>query len=381
MTVRVRLTALYGGLVLVTGAALLAVVYLLVSASIDSQPIGLAGMTEPANTSGPGGERALAEFKQQRDAEENRLRAEMREHTLHPLLTEGLAALGGLTVAGLAAGWFAAGRTLRPIQRITTTARHVADRNLHERIGLGGPHDEMRELADTFDAMLARLDAAFEAQRHFVGNASHELKTPLAINRTLLEVAMNRRDASPDLRRLGETLLAVTARHENLVDGLLTLARSEHTVLRPVPVDLADVTAEVLEHIRDEAARHQVSVSGQTPPAVVDGDPMLLERLVQNLVQNAVRHNKPGGWVAVRTEFADGRALIEVSNTGPVLSNAGIPALFEPFARVAGRVGSTRGTGLGLSIVRSVVRAHGGEVEATARTGGGLVVAVTLPAA
>jgi len=280
---------------------------------------------------------------------------------------------------GLVAGWFVAGRALRPIHEITATARRVADRTLHERIALPGPRGEFRELADTFDEMLSRLDAAFDGQRQFVGNASHELKTPLAINRTLLEVALNRPDTPPQLRQLGETLLEVNARHETLVDGLLTLARSERAVTDPVPVDLAEVTRSVIGLTRHESERLGVTVTAVVAPAWVAGDPLLLERLVQNLVQNAIRYNDPGGWVEVRAE--DGpRVRLAVTNTGPEVSPGMVPSLFEPFQRAANRVGSARGTGLGLSIVRSVARAHGGWVGATPRPGGGMVVEVSLPA-
>jgi signal transduction histidine kinase len=273
----------------------------------------------------------------------------------------------------------AAGRTLRPIHRITTTARRIADRNLHERIALAGPRDEWRDLADTFDGMLSRLDAAFEGQRQFVANASHELKTPLAINRTLLEVAMNRPNAPAGLHELGATLLEVNARHEKVVDGLLTLARSERAISHPVAVDLAEVAAGTVDVARDESDRIGLTMTLDTNPALVTGDPVLLEQMVQNLVQNAVRHNTSGGWVRVTADSVGNTARLVVTNTGATLSATAIPVLFEPFHRVTNRVGSTRGNGLGLSIVRSVVRAHSGNIVATPRDGGGMSIEVTLP--
>ncbi|HEV2779615.1 MAG TPA: HAMP domain-containing sensor histidine kinase [Actinophytocola sp.] len=375
-TVRARLTVLYGCLVFLAGAALLAVVYYLLDRSVANQPIEVP-VVSVVDT---GGDQAAVELKQRQAAAEAQMRESFRQRTVLPLLERSLIALGGLTVAGLAAGWLIAGRTLRPIHRITTTARRVADRNLHERIALGGPRDELRELADTFDDMLSRLDAAFEGQRQFVGNASHELKTPLAINRTLLEVAMNRSDTPPALRQLGETLLEVNSRHERLVDGLLTLARSEHTIANPMPVDLAEVAGDVIGHARHESERLDVSVALEASAAPVCGDPLLLERLVQNLVHNAVRHNRAGGWVRVVVEADNHAARLVVANTGRPVPAASIASIFEPFQRITSRVGSTRGTGLGLSIVRSVVRAHGGSVSAKARAEGGLVVEVSLPA-
>ncbi len=280
-----------------------------------------------------------------------------------------------------ASGWVVAGRTLRPIQQITATARRVADRNLHERIGLTGPRDELRELGDTFDDMLGRLDSAFDSQRRFVANASHELRTPLAINRTLLEVAMGRPDAPPQLRQLGDTLLEVNARHERLINGLLTLARSEQAPTERTPVDLGEVATSVSEQFSDAAEAADIALTVDRGAAPTVGDPVLLERLTQNLVENAIRYNARGGWVAVRTVTEGAAVKITVANTGPVVPPYEATGLFEPFRRLTDRVGSAQGTGLGLSIVRSVARAHGGDALIRPRVGGGLVVDVTLPTA
>jgi signal transduction histidine kinase len=251
-----------------------------------------------------------------------------------------------------------------------------ADRGLHERIALAGPRDEIRELADTFDDMLERLDRSFDGQRRFVANASHELRTPLAINRALVEVAVTRANASPDTRQLGETLLAVNARHERLIDGLLTLADSETEVTDRSGVDLRDVAA----HVLDQSAVDGFTVRRDLAPAPTHGDPVLLERLAQNLVENAVRHNVPSGWLSVASTIREGWAELTVANSGPVVAPYDIDTIFEPFRRLGGdRVGSERGVGLGLSIVRAVARAHGGEVTAVPRDGGGLVVTVRLP--
>jgi signal transduction histidine kinase len=251
-----------------------------------------------------------------------------------------------------------------------------ADRGLHERIALAGPRDEIKELADTFDDMLERLDRSFDGQRRFVANASHELRTPLAINRALVEVAVSRANASADIQQLGDTLLAVNARHERLIDGLLVLADSETEVTDASDVDLRDVAA----HVLDQCAADGLAVRRELGPAPTHGDPVLLERLVQNLVENAVRHNVSGGWLSVSSRVGAGHAELTVTNTGPAVAPYDIDAIFEPFRRLGGdRVRSERGFGLGLSIVRAVARAHGGEVTAAPRDGGGLVVTVRLP--
>jgi signal transduction histidine kinase len=208
-----------------------------------------------------------------------------------------------------------------------------------------------------------------------VGNASHELKTPIAINRTMIEVALERPDAPEPLRALGENLLAVNARHERLIDGLLTLARSEQTLATRAEIDLAAIAA----HVLDETDHGTVTVQRDLAPVPVMGDPVLLERLMQNLVSNGVRYNVGGGWLRVRTETLAGTAVLTVTNSGPVIAPYEVPGLFEPFQRLTNRVGSAKGTGLGLSIVRSVARAHGGDVTAEAAPAGGLVVRVTLP--
>jgi signal transduction histidine kinase len=372
-TARMRLTVLYGVLVLAAGAVLLAVVYYLLDRSIANQVIEVP-VVQDRNTG-----QMSAETKRQRVDAEARLREEIRQQTLTPVLERSLVALGGLTAAGLVAGWLIAGRTLRPLHKITTTAKRVADRNLHERIALGGPRDELRELADTFDDMLSRLDAAFEGQRLFVGNASHELKTPLAINRTLLEVAMNRPNASVEVRSLGETLLAVNTRHERLVDGLLTLARSEHTISNTVPADLAELAELAVRDVQDESRKLNLTVTLEATATPVQGDPLLLERLVRNLVHNAVRHNTTDGWIHVDIRCHADFARLIVTNTGQHVSASSVSSIFEPFQRGTNRVRSTQGTGLGLSIVRSVVRAHRGSVSAQPRAGGGMVVEVRLP--
>jgi signal transduction histidine kinase len=377
-TIRVRLTLLYGGLVILTGATLLVVIYLLLDRIIDRQSIDVRSLYSPA--SGQTSEEFETAVKPQVAAATEQLRGDFRERTLNPLLSNGGQALAALAGGGLGIGWVVSGRVLRPISQITSTARRVADRSLHERIGLTGPKDELRELADTFDDMLSRLDSAFDGQRRFVANASHELKTPLVINRTLIEVAMGRPGSPPEVARLGETLLEVNARHERMIDGLLTLARSQHAVVDPVPFDLADVVKRAADTIGPEAERAEVTLTVLAGSAKVKGDPVLLERAAQNLLQNAVWYNTADGWVRAAVTCENGQALLTVENTGPGIADYEVPGLFEPFRRLTDRVGSAHGTGLGLSIVRSVARMHGGDATAVSGAGGGLVVVVTLPA-
>jgi signal transduction histidine kinase len=304
-----------------------------------------------------------------------------RERALNDLLSRSLLALLGLAVIAFAFGYAMAGRVLSPLGRITRTARQVAGSDLSRRIELDGPDDELKELADTFDDMLERLERAFTAQQRFVGNASHELRTPLAINRTLLEVHLSDPHAPVELQQLGKTLLATNERSEQLVEGLLLLARSDNQIVERKPVDLAEVAGQAIDQVHAEAAAKGVEIRGERGPAVVQGNGVLLERIALNLVQNAVRYNVPeGGWVEVATEVQNGQAVLTVSNTGPVVPAYEIDNLFEPFRRLrTERTGSDKGVGLGLSIVRSVARAHGGHITAQPREGGGLVMRVTLP--
>ncbi|MEU4336543.1 HAMP domain-containing sensor histidine kinase [Micromonospora lupini] len=381
LTIRARLTLIYGGLFLLAGMVLLAVTYVLVDQRMP-QPFGVSLPDLPKVTATtPSGQnvdklRALIQ-----DAQD-----EAKRSALESLLTQGGIALVVVSAVAIAFGWLLAGRALQPLQQVTDTARRIAGadtagRGLHERIALRGPRDEVRELADTFDEMLGRLDRSFDGQRRFVANASHELRTPLALNRALVELAITRPDASAETRRLGESLLAVNERHERLIDGLLTLADSENELTERTPVDLAEVCA----HVTDQAAKQapDLLVHRSLAPAQVFGDPVLLERLAFNLVENALRHNLPTeGWVEVRTGLVDGQPTLTVRNTGPMIAGYDVETMFQPFRRLSReRVAGARGFGLGLSIVRAVARAHGGNVDARPRPAGGLTVTVTLPAA
>jgi signal transduction histidine kinase len=369
--VRVRLTVLYAAAFLAAGVVLVAVTYWLVSQSL-SQPIEHRqelGAHRPVTVAD------LGVMETAREAVEA-----YRSEALSSLLTWSLLALAGALVLAVALGWVLAGRALRPLRHVTETANRVADRSLHERIALDGPDDEVKELADTIDAMLERLDRSFDAQRRFVANASHELRTPLAVNRTALEVALGDPEVSEDLKRLAPALLTTNERSEQLVEGLLTLARSEHEVTERAALDLADLAAVAVEQEQPEALERGITVSTDLHPAPVAGSPVLVERLTANLVQNAVRHSPPGVEATVRTVRCDDHSILQVENPGRVLRQHEVDGMFEPFRRGDGRVSSNRGVGLGMSIVRSVTQAHGGRVTAYPRDGGGLVVRVELPA-
>jgi signal transduction histidine kinase len=361
LTVRGRLTLVYGSLFVVSGLVLLGATYVLVSHGVPG------GKSINGNAQLPSGPVLVQEVT-----------TGAWESALHTLLTQGGIALAVVSAAVIALGWLIAGRLLQPLQKITETARRIADTPaaLHERISLDGPQDEIKDLADTFDVMLARLDESFEAQRRFIASASHELRTPLTLNRTLLEVALTPPSVSPEMRQLGTTLLEINDRHGRLIDGLLVLAQSERTVTERFYVDLADI----VEHVVSSSS-YPLEVAAA--PAPVIGSPVLLERLVQNLIENGVRYNvSTDGWVSVATGVGlDGMAFLTVANTGPVVPRYEVPGLFEPFRRLGTERLAVRGAGLGLSIVRAVTRAHGGFVAADPRDGGGLIVTVHFPAA
>lgn len=389
-TIRIRLTLLYGGMFLIAGILLLSIIYLLAAQAVSTGNTPVFKIEDGTNISVssnicPAVDADTAPTNLRLD-DFNRAIAACIDHerqvALDTLLSRSLLALLGLAVIAFAFGYAMAGRVLAPLGRITRTARAVAGSDLSRRIELDGPDDELKELADTFDDMLERLQRAFTAQQRFVGNASHELRTPLAINRTLLEVHLSDPGAPAELQQLGKTLLATNERSEQLVEGLLLLARSDNQIVERKPVDLAEVASQAIDQVRSEADAKKVEIRGERAPAVVQGNGVLLERIALNLLQNAVRYNVPGpgGWVEVTTELQHGQAVLVVTNTGPVVPAYEIDNLFEPFRRLrTERTGSDKGVGLGLSIVRSVARAHGGHIAARPREGGGLVMRVTLP--
>jgi signal transduction histidine kinase len=292
-----------------------------------------------------------------------------------------------LALTALAAfplGWFASGRMLRPLREITGRARMISAGNLHERLELAGTRDEFTELGETLDDLLARLEAAFDAQRRFVANASHELRTPLTVERTLLQVALADPNASVEtLRATCEELLAVGRDQERLIETLLTLAGSERGLEQRERANLGALAELVVGRPPPEFARYQIRLETALEPAVTEGDPALIERLIANLVDNAVRHNVEGGYVRLTTRVEGEQALLIVENTGSLIAPDEIGTMFEPFRRLGpARTGSDQGQhGLGLSIVRAIADAHQAEVIAQPRSGGGLTMTVAFSAA
>jgi signal transduction histidine kinase len=288
-------------------------------------------------------------------------------------------ALGTVLAGGL--GWAVSGRVLRPLRAVTAAAQAASQENLGQRLALAGPPDELKELADTFDAMLARLDAAFASQRRFVANASHELRTPLTEMRTLIDVTMARPAASAaQLEPVMAAIGAAVDRSEDLIEALLTLARSDRGPGSAEVVDLPTAVEDAIDLVGPAAAARQIRIDTALQGAQVTGDRVLLERLASNLIDNAVRHNVTGGWVLASTSSDEGVAELTVANGGEHIPPDQVTGLFEPFRRLSGRTGTRPGSGLGLSIVASVATAHGGRAEARARPDGGLEVRITLPA-
>jgi signal transduction histidine kinase len=292
-----------------------------------------------------------------------------------------LAILAGLVLASLAAGWLIAGRVLRPLRTITATARDISASNLNRRLDLTGRNDEFKDLGETLDDLFERLEASFESQRHFVANASHELRTPLAAERTLLQVALADPGATAGtLRETCQQVLDLGDQQERLIEALLTLASSERGVEQWEPFDLADVTAKATDDRRQEAERLSIHVRTTLIGAPVTGDPRLAESLVANLLDNAVRHNLPGGRVDVETTMREGRAVLRISNTGTVIPPYELNRLFQPFQRLGHeRLRHGDGHGLGLAIVRAIAAAHRATITATPRPEGGLDIEVSFP--
>lgn len=373
-TVRIRLTGLYGALFLATGGTLVAIVYLLQSYAVNTKPwvvmVNKDTMRSLTRSGLSGRLRGPVPARQLLDDV-----ASARSGTVIHLLIISVAAAAALALVGILVGWWLAGRVLRPLHRITATARRLSSRNLHERIGLPGPADELKELADTFDDMLARLERAFDSQRTFIANVSHELRTPLAIQRTVIELGLSAPSAE-DVARVRGELLAANHRTERLVAGLLSLARSDCGLERTEAVPLDSLAAEAAEASEQSADAAAMRIEVDTQPTTVLGDRVLLTQLVTNLVQNAVRHNHPGGYVRIEVSPDVG---LRVLNSGPVVPEERVPDLFEPFSRLAPARTGADGIGLGLSIVRSICRVHGTAAQVTCRRGGGLDVRVPFP--
>ena len=435
---------LYGGLFLLAGAALLAITYGLVANGTEMQSGGSVLLTRKTGTtqqlpafptsaigavatpvkgppstaqvqgngqqaSGtvtapPGGQAAVVQllayagkvtavFKQLTTAQASQLRAqqqnadaryeELRGSQLDTLLTRSGLALAIMALASIGLGWLMAGRALRPVRTMSSRARGISERNLHERLALDGPDDELKELGDTFDGLLGRLEAAFESQRRFVANASHELRTPITLERALVEVALS--DPEPSVESLRDTcrrVLTASEQQERLIEALLTLARSQRGLESRAPVDLCEVTAEAVRAVPSNG----IKISTELGDAFTTGDPAMVERLVANLIQNAVRYNEPHGWITAWTGMRGGEPTLEVTNTGPLVKPEQVGELVKPFSRLDGNgsvaarnADAKEGLGLGLSIVQAIVDAHGAHLTTTPRAEGGLKVAVRFP--
>jgi signal transduction histidine kinase len=359
-TIRFRLTLLYGGLVLLSGVALLAITYALIAHQFHGglftgtavhQQIGSRSRASPGET--------------------------VSRIGLGSLVILSTIALAIMALFSVWLGWLIAGRALRPLRTITDAVQDISARDLHRRLALDGPEDELRHLGDTFDELLERLQASFEAQRLFVANASHELRTPLTLQRTLLQVALADRDADTGtLREMGEDVLDASERQERLIDALLTLSRSQSGLDRREPVDLTAIAADTL-HTLD---LDDLTVETSLEPAQIRGDADLLERLVANVLGNAVRHNLPHGRIEIATRTEPGCALLSVTNTGPTIPPDKLTRLFQPFQRLdKQRTNSDKGIGLGLSIIDAIATAHNATLTAQPRAGGGLHIQVSFP--
>ena len=424
-TARLRLTALCGGLFLLSGVALVAITYVLFERAteyrtphlpkIPHTPAAIHDLLPSLPTAaalpqlynvqqqlahdqhqlsfsvGPLAQKQhqLAQDQHQLAAAVHQLaragsvQAAQRAADSHQLLVNAGIALAIVAVLALLAGWLVAGRMLRPIRTITRAARRISSTSLHERLDLDGPQDEFKELGDTLDDLFGRLDAAFEAQRQFAANASHELRTPLARQRALIQVALADPQASfSSLRSAHERVLASEQRLEQMIEALLTLTRSQAEPERREQLDLASIASDALVARKSELGGPELDIRATLAPAATSGDPRLIERLIANLIDNAIRHNTPHGEIEVTTGTRDRHAFVTITNTGPFVPPEEIQRLFQPFQRLGGaRTRHDNGHGLGLSIVHAIANAHGAQLSARARPQGGLTIEVSFPPA
>jgi signal transduction histidine kinase len=398
--VRTRLALIYAALFFAAGSALLGLTYGLVASSLPTQPPAgdtvsnqeLSTLIHECKATSyvvkgnhliPVSTPLLPACKQAEVAYNAGTAAGLaaqRDRALSDLLVFSLVGLAVMTIASGGLGWFMSGRVLRPVRVITETARRASEQHLGERLALTGARDELKELADTFDGMLERLDAAFATQRRFVANASHELRTPLTVMRTAIDVTLAK--PSPTARQLTDMAVRVRRsidRAESMVEALLTLAVSDQGKLSTEFTDLATWAEDAIDAAAPEIERLDLHVDTTLDPAETTGDPQLLDRMIQNLVDNAVRYNEPGGWITLRTGTSDGAVYLQIANSGPFIPDDTVPSLFEPFRRMEARTGIRDGVGLGLSITRSVVTAHRATVTARSQPGGGLDISVVIP--
>ncbi len=405
-TARLRLTLLYGGAFLACGAAVLVLTYLLFGhttppASSSARPEilpgahGTTGLKVPAAYVRRAGRydvitipSAVAQQVKEAtavpavpQAEVAREADQLIAYAKRQLLVVSAIALAVIAVAATAIGWIIAGRVLRPLSAITAAARRISASSLHERLALHGPHDELKELGDTLDGLFARLEASFDAQRGFAANASHELRTPLTRERTLLQVTRADPAATTGTwQAVSRELLASNAEQERLIEALLTLAGAEAGPGEREHADLAAIAGAALAAARPPISRLGLHVHADIQAAAFDGDPLLVQQLAANLIDNAIRHNIPGGDIQITTRTSHAGAVLSVTSSGQVIPAAEVDRLFQPFQRLGPRPARRDGHGLGLSIVRAIAAAHAATITAQPRPGGGLAIDVTFPA-
>ena len=390
---RARLAVMYAVLFLLAGTVLLALTYTLLVSVLLPAPAG-------SKQVGPRTAQLLGLCKQSAAPGQPRMSTSLLEECNRALAASGagagaqraseLSALRGASVIGLGVlaiasaglGWLVSGRALRPVRSITEAAKRASELRLGQRLALTGPDDELKQLADTFDVMLERLDAAFTSQKRFVANAAHELRTPLTAMRTAIEVTLSKPTRTPEqLEAMAARVKRSVERAEATVEALLTLAASELGPTAEEAIDLATAAEDALDATRAAIDQRHIKVDAALEPAPARGDRVLLERMIANLVENAVRHNNPGGWIGIRTIQQADSAVFEIANTGPSVPAEQIPTLFEPFARAKQRLNSADGVGLGLSIASAIAGAHNATIIARPRPGGGLEMSVAIPQA
>jgi signal transduction histidine kinase len=380
-TARLRLTGMCGGLFFVSGAGLLAANYLL-AREFELRPVTPGGVKQARGMLPKGSAGSLLSWKDQVVIQARKEAAAVQYASdFHHLLVSSGIALAFVALLALLLGWYVAGRVLRPVRTITATARRISASNLHERLALDGADEEFKDLGDTLDELFARLEAAFEAQQHFVANASHELRTPLTADRTLLQVALDDPGTTnEDWRSTAWELLASNSEQARLIEALLALASSEGGLDHRDRVDVPAICREVLARPRAAIGTLGLRIEAVLGSAALNGDSRLIERLVANLVDNAVGHNVTGGHVLLSTGVTAGTVVLTVTNTGPVIPAGDVDRLFQPFQRLDhGRTYGRDGHGLGLSIVRAIATAHGATITARPRPGGGLSIDISFP--
>lgn len=389
-TVRLRLTFIYGTLSLLTGVGLLALTYILVAHStgsiwfttrLDGSDRAVRLPEESVST--PQilfGEDNRPDFLEAQNRQTDGLASQQHDALMREMLVQSGVALAVMTAFSAGLGWVVAGRALRPMRTIASTVQKISATNLHDRLTINGPNDEIAELCQTFNGLLSRLERSFDAQRQFVANASHELRTPLARQRTLIEVALSDPDATVEsLKANYSRVLAASEQQERLIEALLTLARSERGLDRLECLDLAVIIDTALSTFRPEVERRQLHMESTLLPAQISGDSRLIERLVMNLLDNAIRYNVDGGEVQVMTEAKDSHVVFSISNTGLIVNPENVDQLFRPFQRGGtSRLDHGGGLGLGLSIVQAIVIAHDAVLDAQARPQGGLMIKISI---